>query len=74
MTSRAPRSDFEAARSLLPNSPDPHLGLALIHMGDSELDKAEDELHQAERNGFRPGRREQKALATLTETRRALAR
>src|SRR5258707_9477926 len=34
------RSDFEDARSLLPNSPDPHLGLALIHMSDSELDKA----------------------------------
>lgn len=57
------RSEFEEARGLLPNSPDPHLGLALIHMNDSELEKAEDELHQAERNGFRPGRREQKALA-----------
>lgn len=57
------RSDFEDARSLLPNSPDPHLGLALIHMSDSELDQAEDELQQAQRNGFRPGRREQKALA-----------
>jgi serine/threonine protein kinase len=60
---RKARSDFEEARGLLPNSPDPHLGLALIHMSDSELDKAEDELHQAQRNGFRPGRREQKALA-----------
>ena len=39
------------------------LGLALIHMNDSELEKAEDELHEAQRNGFRPGRREQKALA-----------
>jgi len=56
------RSAFEEARTLLPNSPDPHLGLALIHMNDSELDRAEDELHQAQRNGFRPGRREQKAL------------
>jgi serine/threonine protein kinase len=57
------RSAFEEARTLLPNSPDPHLGLAIIHMTDSELDKAEDELHEAQRNGFRPGRREQKALA-----------
>jgi tetratricopeptide (TPR) repeat protein len=57
------RSDFEDARTLLPNSPDPHLGLALIHMSDSELSRAEEELHEAQRNGFRPGRREQKALA-----------
>jgi serine/threonine protein kinase len=60
---RTARSDFEEARGLLPKSPDPHLGLALIHMNDSELEKAEEELHEAERNGFRPGRREQKALA-----------
>jgi methylphosphotriester-DNA--protein-cysteine methyltransferase len=32
-------------------------------MSDSELDRAEEELHEAQRNGFRPGRREQKALA-----------
>jgi serine/threonine protein kinase len=57
------RSNFEDARSLLPNSPDPHLGLAMIHMTDSELNKAEEELKEAQRNGFRPGRREQKALA-----------
>jgi hypothetical protein len=35
----------------------------MIHMTDSELDKAEEELKEAQRNGFRPGRREQKALA-----------
>ena len=57
------RSAFEEARTLLPNSPDPHLGLAIIHMTDSELDKAEDELNEAQRSGFRPGRREQKSLA-----------
>ena len=60
---KASRSAFEGARSLLPNSADPHLGLALIHMSESDLDQAEDELQQAQRNGFRPGRREQKALA-----------
>jgi serine/threonine protein kinase len=57
------RADFEEARKLLPNSPDPHLGLANIYMADGDLDKAEDELSEAQRSGFRPGRREQKALA-----------
>ena len=54
------RADFEEARKLLPHSPDPHLGLALIQMSDGDLDKAEEELNEAKRNGFRPGRREQK--------------
>ncbi len=57
------RADFEDARNLLPHSPDPHLGLALIQMSDGNLDRAQDELNQAESNGFRPGRREQRALA-----------
>jgi len=57
------RSDFEEGRSLLSHSPDPHLGLANIYMADGDLDKAEDELSEAQRNSFRPGRREQKALA-----------
>jgi serine/threonine protein kinase len=60
---RLARADFEQARGLLNHSPDPHLGLALIHMSDGDLDRAEDELKEARRNGFRPGRREQKALA-----------
>lgn len=57
------RSSFEAARDKMSRSPDPHLGLAMIHMQDSDLDKAEAELNEAQRNGFRPGRREQKSLA-----------
>ncbi|MDP9053535.1 MAG: protein kinase [Acidobacteriota bacterium] len=57
------RADFEQARALLPNSPDPHLGLALIQMRDGDLDKAEAELNLARRNGFQPGRREQRDLA-----------
>jgi tetratricopeptide (TPR) repeat protein len=57
------RSDFEDARELMPHSPDPHLGLALIHMSGSDLNKAEEELSEAQKNGFQPGRREQKALA-----------
>jgi len=32
-------------------------------MINSDLDKAETELNEAQRNGFRPGRREQKSLA-----------
>jgi tetratricopeptide (TPR) repeat protein len=58
------RADFEEALTLLPhNAPDPHLGLANIRMAEGDLDRAEDELSLAQRNGFRPGRREQKALA-----------
>jgi serine/threonine protein kinase len=76
------RGDFEQARNLLPNSPDPHLGLALIQMRDGDLDKAEEELNQARRSGFQPGRREQRDLANgyqargekwLTEAQRAPA-
>jgi len=57
------RADFDQARNLLPNSPDPHLGLALIRMREGDLDKAEKELNDARRNGFQPGRREQRDLA-----------
>ena len=57
------RADFEQARSLLPHSPDPHLGLALLQMREGDLDRAEAELNEAKRNGFQPGRREQRDLA-----------
>jgi eukaryotic-like serine/threonine-protein kinase len=57
------RADFEQARNLLPHSPDPHLGLALIRMREGDLDQAEEELNQAKRDGFQPGRREQRDLA-----------
>ncbi|HEX4135117.1 MAG TPA: protein kinase [Bryobacteraceae bacterium] len=60
---RNARADFEQARNLLPDSPDPHLGLALIQMREGDLDKAEEEFNQAKRNGFQPGRREQRDLA-----------
>jgi len=60
---RTARADFEEARRLLPHSPDPHLGLAQIYMHDGELEQAETELNEAQSNGFRPGRREQKDLA-----------
>jgi serine/threonine protein kinase len=57
------RADFDQARSLLPDSPDPHLGLALIQMREGDLDKAVEELTQAGHYGFQPGRREQRDLA-----------
>jgi eukaryotic-like serine/threonine-protein kinase len=60
---KAARADFEQARDLLPDSPDPHLGLAQVWMREGDLDKAEEELNQAKRNGFQPGRREQRDLA-----------
>jgi tetratricopeptide (TPR) repeat protein len=60
---KAARADFEQARDLLPDSPDPHLGLAQVWMRQGDLDKAEEELNHAKRNGFQPGRREQRDLA-----------
>jgi serine/threonine protein kinase len=60
---RSARANFEEARTLLPNSPDPHLGLAQIYMRDADLDQAEKELEESKKNGFRPGRREQRDLA-----------
>jgi serine/threonine protein kinase len=57
------RNDFEESAKLLPDSPDPHLGLALYQMSQNNLDQAEEELRKAERNGFKAGRREQRGLA-----------
>ena len=62
-TLKQARADFEQARSQLSRSPDPHLGLALIHMRDGDLDEAEAELNEARRNNFQPTRREQRDLA-----------
>jgi hypothetical protein len=57
------RADFEEARKLLPHSPDPHLGLALLAFHVPDLDQAQNELSQASRNNFELGRREKKQLA-----------
>jgi serine/threonine protein kinase len=57
------RYDFEESARLLPDSPDPHLGLLLVQMSQNNLDQAEEELRKAERNGFKAGRREQRGLA-----------
>lgn len=59
---RAPqsaRADFEEAESLLPRSPDPHLGLARIDVYSlKNIGKAISELKAAERLGYAPGPRE----------------
>lgn len=60
---RTAREDFEGAERLLPNSPDPHLGLAQIYMHDGELEKAQQELDESKSKGFTPGRRELRDLA-----------
>ena len=57
------RADFDEARKLLPHSPDPHLGLALLALQTANLDVAEKELLEAKRNGFESGARERKQLA-----------
>lgn len=62
-TIKQARADFEQARMLLPRSADPHLGLALIHIHESDLDGAQAELTEAKRDGLQPGRREQRDLA-----------
>jgi eukaryotic-like serine/threonine-protein kinase len=62
-TIKQARADFEEARSRLSHSPDPHLGLALIHIREGDLDKAEADLTEAKRNSFQPTRREQRDLA-----------
>ena len=50
------RYDFEeASAALLPHSPDPHLGLALIQMSQGNLDEAEDELNQGQAQRFPAG-------------------
>ena len=55
----AAQADFESAESLMPRSPDPHLGLARIDIYSlKNIGKAMAELHQAQRLGFEPGPRE----------------
>ncbi len=56
---RAAQADFNAAESLMPRSPDPHLGLARIDVYSlKNIGKAMAELHAAQRLGFELGPRE----------------
>jgi serine/threonine protein kinase len=58
-SAHAAQSDFQDAGSLLPRSPDPHLGLARIDVYSlKNIGKAMAELHQAQGLGFEPGPRE----------------
>jgi serine/threonine protein kinase len=55
---------FTEAQRLLPNSPDPALGLARLYVyGFKDIDKADQSLHQAEKHGFTIGNREKAQLA-----------
>jgi len=55
----AAQADFADAVSLMPHSPDPHLGLARIDVYSlKNIGKAMAELHEAQRLGFQPGPRE----------------
>jgi serine/threonine protein kinase len=57
--SAAAQTDFENAVSLIPQSPDPHLGLARIYVYSlKNVGKVMAELHEAQRLGFEPGPRE----------------
>jgi hypothetical protein len=56
---QAAQADFEKAATLMPLSPDPHLGLARMDVYSlKNIGKAMAELHEAQRLGFEPGPRE----------------
>jgi serine/threonine protein kinase/tetratricopeptide (TPR) repeat protein len=56
--------DFNEAQTLMPNSPDPELGLARVYVyGLKDIDKANEALQQAARRGYKPGNRDKLQLA-----------
>ena len=56
--------DFTEAERLLPNSPDPELGLARVYVyGLKDMDKAAQAFHEAEKHGYQLGNREKLFLA-----------
>ena len=58
-SAHAAQSDFADASSLMPRSPDPHLGLARMDVYSlKNIGMAMAELHQAQGLGFEPGPRE----------------
>jgi serine/threonine protein kinase len=60
----AAQADFGDAVTLLPRSPDPHLGLARIEVyWLKNIGQAMAELHEAQRLGFEPGPREMEQQA-----------
>jgi TPR repeat protein len=56
--------DFNDAHDLLPNSPDPYIGLARAYLeGFKDLDKARDAYKNAEKRGYALGNRDKWQLA-----------
>jgi tetratricopeptide (TPR) repeat protein len=61
---------FNQAKQLMPESPDPHLGLARLYFsGMRDFDRARASLQEAQRLGFSLGKREQSQLADGYRTR-----
>jgi serine/threonine protein kinase len=55
----AARAKFQESASLIPQAPDPHLGLTRVYVYSlTNVGKAIAELHEAQRLGFQPGPRE----------------
>jgi serine/threonine protein kinase len=55
---------FREAQQLIPNSPDPQLGLARLYVyGFRDIDRADSALREAERRGYQLGNRERAQLA-----------
>ena len=55
---------FSEAQQLMPDSPDPQLGLAKVYVsGLKDIDKANEAFRQAEKRGFPLGKREKAQLA-----------
>ena len=54
---------FGEAQQLMPQSPDPALGLARVYVSLRDVDKAAAAFHQAEVNGYQLGNRERSQLA-----------
>jgi tetratricopeptide (TPR) repeat protein len=54
---------FAEAQQLLPQSPDPPLGMARVYVSLRDVDKAAAAFHQAEGNGYPLGNRERSQLA-----------
>jgi tetratricopeptide (TPR) repeat protein len=58
------RASFEEAAALMPKSPDPHLGLARLHVYSlKDVDRAQQALRAADKRGHDMGRREKAQLA-----------
>jgi tetratricopeptide (TPR) repeat protein len=55
--------EFQEAQRLLPQSPDPPLGLMRVYLNLGDVDKAAAAFHQAETSGFQLGNRERAKLA-----------